>query len=56
MIKNEKILSELKQLLSKGKAVPVVGAGVSMATAKIPGWKDIIKRHMIFRKKNGRFC
>jgi len=36
-------LAELKKRLSEKKVVPVVGAGVSAATAGLPGWAGLIR-------------
>ncbi|WP_316827429.1 SIR2 family protein [Pedobacter miscanthi] len=36
-------ISKLKALLKENKVVPVVGAGVSFATAGLPNWKGLIE-------------
>lgn len=36
-------LRDLQQQLTNGLVVPVIGSGVSTATAGIPGWKGIIE-------------
>ncbi len=36
------LASELRNLLEQQSVVPVVGAGISIATAGAPGWKDLL--------------
>src|SRR5258708_1238822 len=44
-------IEKLKRLLKEDKVVPVVGAGVSYATAGFPGWKGLIKSGLEFARE-----
>lgn len=41
---NEPHVKEISEAIAQGRLVPVVGAGVSMWTAHLPGWVDLVKK------------
>jgi SIR2-like domain len=52
-VQTDSLLAELRTLLDRGEVVPVVGAGVSIATAGLPNWSDLIRsaiRHVALRR------
>jgi hypothetical protein len=48
-----KIREELRRLISIGEIVPIVGAGVSMATCETPGWKALLTNGLVHLQDRG---
>ena len=47
------ILSEIEQAIDGGRLVPVVGAGVSSATATMPSWRALIESAIDYVRSSG---
>ena len=49
---NMNLEEKLRELLKNGQVIPVVGAGVSYATAGLPGWKGLIEDGLDYAERN----
>ncbi len=46
-------IAELRDQIGIGRVVPVIGAGVSKAVAKYPGWIDLVEGGIAFAEASG---